>query len=44
MRIVILEDDLDQAELLTAWLEEAGHQTTVFSDGTLFVRAYTKDS
>ena len=44
MRIVILEDDLDQAELLTAWLEEAGHQTKVYSDGTLFVRAYTKDS
>jgi len=44
MRIVILEDDLDQAELLTAWLEEAGHQTTIYSDGTLFIRAYTKDS
>ena len=44
MRIVILEDDLDQAELLTAWLEEAGHQITVYSDGTLFIRAYTKDS
>lgn len=44
MRIVILEDDRDQADLLTAWLEEAGHQVTVFSDGTLFIRAYTKDS
>lgn len=44
MRIVILEDDLDQAELLKAWLEEAGHQTKVYSDGTLFIRAYTKDS
>ena len=44
MRIVILEDDRDQAELLTAWLEEAGHQCTVYSDGTSFIRAYTKDS
>lgn len=44
MRIVILEDDEDQAELLTAWLEAAGHQTTVYSDGTKFIRAYTKDS
>jgi len=44
MRIVILEDDRDQAELLTAWLEQAGHQCAVYSDGTSFIRAYTKDS
>jgi len=44
MRIVILEDDQDQAELLTAWLEEAGHQVQVYTDGTSFIRAYTKDS
>lgn len=44
MRIIILEDDKDQADLLVAWLEEAGHQCTIYHDGTSFVRAYTKDS
>jgi len=44
MRIVILEDDRDQADLLTAWLEEVDHQVQVYKDGTSFIRAYTKDS
>ena len=44
MRIVILEDDQDQADLLTAWLEEEGHQVTVYGDGTKFVRGYSIDS
>ncbi len=44
MRIVILEDDKDQAELLVAWLEEAGHQCTVYADGNDFIRAYNQDS
>ncbi len=44
MRIVILEDDKDQADLLVAWLEEAGHQCTVYRDGTAFIRAYNQDS
>lgn len=44
MRIVILEDDRDQADLLVAWLEEAGHQCTVHADGGAFIRAYNKDS
>ena len=44
MRIVILEDDHDQADLLVAWLEEAGHQCDVYKDGNAFIRAYTKDS
>lgn len=44
MRIVILEDDRDQADLLTAWLDAAGHQTQVYKDGPAFIRAYTKDS
>lgn len=44
MRIVILEDDRDQADLLVAWLEEAGHQCTVYGDGTAFIRAYNQDS
>jgi len=44
MRIVILEDDKDQADLLVAWLEEAGHQCTTYNDGNAFIRAYNKDS
>jgi len=44
MRVVILEDDQDQAELLTAWLQEEGHQCTVYADGTAFIRGYAKDS
>ena len=44
MRIVILEDDADQADLLVAWLEEAGHQCTVHKDGNAFIRGYNKDS
>jgi len=44
MRIVILEDDKDQAALLVAWLEEEGHQCTVHNDGTSFIRGYTNES
>ena len=44
MRIVILEDDRDQADLLKAWLEEKNHQCTVFNSGTDFIKAYTRDS
>ncbi|GAA6137191.1 response regulator transcription factor [Arenicella sp. 4NH20-0111] len=44
MRIVILEDDRDQADLLVAWLEEAGHQCAVYGDGNAFIRAYNQDS
>ena len=44
MRIAILEDDQDQADLLIVWLEEAGHQCTIFADGNAFVRAYKQDS
>ena len=44
MRIVILEDDRDQADLLVAWLEEAGHQCDIYRDGNAFIRAYKRDS
>ncbi|NND00972.1 MAG: response regulator transcription factor [Gammaproteobacteria bacterium] len=44
MRIVILEDDRDQADLLVAWLEEGGHQCTAYHDGNAFIRAYNQDS
>ena len=44
MRIIILEDDLDQADLLSAWLEEAGHHCSVHRDGSAFIREYKRDS
>lgn len=44
MRIVILEDDPDQVDLLVAWLEEAGHQCDSYADGNDFIRAYKRDS
>ena len=44
MRIVILEDDPDQANLLQAWLEEDGHNCTVFGKGNEFLRDYTNES
>lgn len=44
MRIVVLEDDPDQAALLTAWLEEDGHHCSVFKDGKSFIRAYSNES
>lgn len=44
MRIVILEDDQEQADLLIAWLQEQGHQCEAYSDGISFIRAYSKDS
>ena len=44
MRIAILEDDHDQADLLVAWLDEAGHHCNVFYDGNAFIRSYKQES
>jgi len=44
VRVIILEDDKEQADLLSAWLTESGHQCSVFEDGTAFIRAYNLDS
>lgn len=44
MRIVLLEDDPDQANLLTTWLEEGGHHCSVYRDGKAFIRAYSRES
>ena len=44
MRIAILEDDTDQAALLTHWLSEAGHQCTHFTESKLFIRSLSRDS
>ncbi len=44
MRIALLEDDLDQAQLIEAWLTQAGHQCHHVSDGKSFLRAALRDS
>jgi two-component system response regulator RegX3 len=44
MRIVILEDDHDQSDLLVSWFEEQGHHCDTHFDGLSFLRAYSKDS
>jgi len=33
MRIALIEDDQDQSELLTAWIEEMGHDVISYNDG-----------
>ncbi|MEM6513767.1 MAG: response regulator transcription factor [Pseudomonadota bacterium] len=44
MRIAILEDDQDQADLVRLWLEEAEHTITVFATGEDFLRGVKKES
>lgn len=44
MRIAYLEDDHDQAELVKAWMSEAGHQFQHFDSGSMFVNRISKDS
>lgn len=39
MHIAIVDDDRDSAELIQLWLEEAGHQATLFDKGADFIRA-----
>lgn len=41
MRIGILEDQLSQALLIKAWLEEAGHNCDHYSDGQAMINALT---
>ena len=44
MRIALLEDDLDQARLIEAWLSQAGHTCHHSSDGKVFLRTTLRDS
>ena len=44
MRIAILEDDKDQSDLLCAWLEQDEHNTKVFEEGNMLVRACAQES
>ncbi len=44
MRIALVEDDQDQAGLMSLWLETAGHQCTHFSASKPFLRSLTRES
>ena len=44
LRIAILEDDPDQAELVMLWLVNAGHTASCHASGSEFLRAVRRDS
>lgn len=44
MRIALLEDDLDQASLISYWLQQAGHSVEHHPDSDGFLRATHRDS
>ena len=44
MRIAILEDDADQAELTKLWLMDADHTVDCYGDAAGFLRAVRRDS
>lgn len=44
MRIALVEDDQEQVDLMTLWLESSGHDVISYVDGAEFVRATVKES
>ena len=44
MRIAVLEDDLDQAQLVEVWLTDAGHNCYVYQSGSQIVQSLNKES
>lgn len=44
MRIALLEDDPDQAQLVSLWLQDARHEVKAFDKGREFQRAVARDS
>lgn len=44
LRIAILEDDPDQAEIVSLWLKEAGYSVTSESESAGFLKAIRRDS
>ena len=44
MRVAILEDDPDQAEIISLWLSDAGHTVASHATGAEFLRAVRRDS
>ena len=43
LRIALLEDDIDHAELIAVWLKGAGHIVNHFSSSRLFLREVLRD-
>ena len=44
MRIALVEDDQDQVDLLSLWLDAMGHDAVVYTDGTSFIQGLVKES
>jgi len=44
LRIAILEDDPDQADIISLWLKDAGYTVTSFLESAGFLRAVRRDS
>jgi two-component system response regulator RegX3 len=44
VRIAMLEDDLDQANILGLWLEEAGYHCQLFETGKDFIKSISHES
>lgn len=44
MRVAILEDDPDQAEIVSLWLKDAGYTVSCNGDAASFLRAVRRDS
>lgn len=44
MRVLILEDDPDQALLLRAWLQGDGHHCHIVASGSAFLKAFGQES
>lgn len=44
MRVAILEDDPDQSELVSLWLQDAGHAVSCYEDAAGFLRSVRRES
>jgi DNA-binding response OmpR family regulator len=44
LRVAILEDDPDQADIVSLWLRDAGHSVTCNADAASFLRTVRRDS
>lgn len=44
MRVAILEDDVSQTELLSHWLQLAGHHAHAFEHGAQLLRSLERES
>ena len=44
MRIALIEDDQEQLDLLTQWVEAMGYDVVSFTEGSLFVQTSVKES